>query len=337
MIEPIHEVPKCTMRWRYGHWPNTFRVGRDAQFETQTANSVFGAVLRLIAGYERKKGTVSRTWDSFIRLDSVSLGIAHFAVGNQHKLLHEIATRHPALAQWAWGKDAGAKMADMGWLRRHVPADRGRFPCGPKELEWLAAGWYAIGRQPAVCQMQARIIHKIDVLPALRAMNDHGWKSNRMLAGLARLANSSPRRMDKWADQAAELHDDETESLKWIYTARYAKPDRLAKIMSWPELDGDCDFESLEHAPELAIAETKRPDGTKPPSPEADSHEPITIRRDHCVSIDVEAMVDLSDEASRRQISVEELLAEIIERSSKRQPMTLLERMRTLWKRNESS
>jgi len=191
--QPLHVVPRCAPAYSGGpeQCPPDFRT-RDPWFAGKTANSLLGHLIRLVANYDPNDQTFSRTLCSFQANSWLEIGFAHFSRTRALKFLAEVAQKRPTIAAQAWGKDAAAKLSDgeNGTLLKQIKSDfegRTTFPPG---YEWLAAGWAAICRNPAIAQLYTQMWYQRYVSKAIEFMKNRGLQDKATLGLMVRLYNS---------------------------------------------------------------------------------------------------------------------------------------------------
>lgn len=209
-----------------------FRIGddwrcRDAHLDELTnTGSLIAEWVRLIAG-RRSNGTYSRSVESAITLDTLSLGIDHRWARYLPGRFAEIVKAEPALAAWAWGTEGAAALADPAFLRRHLGDVKGKHPRSlwPGRswecLEWLVSGWYEIARHPRILRIW------IDgtaskLKDALGFLNDVGFTpTDELLALVARAMNSRgesgfTKHFNAWRRNDPDAHAAEGDPLRLL-------------------------------------------------------------------------------------------------------------------------
>lgn len=260
---------------------------RDPYWLATTKGTFEGALLRTVSG---AKGigedlTFSRPPDSYISLDSVSIGIAHWWAETIPAILKDIAIKHPAIARWAWGDFVAERMKDFDWIDSQIfygpniegkPLPKVSGLTGGKaraaiyksltsassfkshdevKYNWLLSGWHEIGRHPEIIKLQARNWFKHYANPAKDAMLKHNFKSERMYAGLCRMANSGAGSMKSNIRKAVQnsSSSNEADILRLAFSpGYYDELDRLAYIennFSMTPVNLTLDVESLNFLP----------------------------------------------------------------------------------------
>jgi len=233
-FSPLYPLPKSTQKWGYDHIPDVYNKV-DKQWRQITGDGSFiSGLLRLLSGY-KGNGKFSRGPDSWISLDTVSVGIAHWWADTIPDLFSRIATEKPLLTKWAWGEEAAEAMKDPKFLKGHLKAKRGAVPHN-KKFDWLLSGWYEISRHPEVIEICVKDWIDSYIPPGQSVFKKYKWKLGTTLAGLVRLANSrGAKGMASLVKKGmSELGtDSETEVLPFVYKELYKKPERWEQITSW--------------------------------------------------------------------------------------------------------
>ena len=236
--------------WEDADWPHT-----DKQFQALTEvdedseAAWIAAMLRLVAGWKPGRETFSRGLDSWISLDTYSIGIAHWWADTAPDLLEKIVRACPELAAFAWGSRLANNLRSADWTRSTYRPVRGHTPHNPK-LNALCAGWRAIARHEDVVELVFREWLSNYAGDAEDLCNDIGWgrhlgssEGGQILAAVARLCNSrgkgGARRM---IHRAAKQRQDvkPMRVLRHLYRseALYNKPKRWKKITEWRGFKG---------------------------------------------------------------------------------------------------
>lgn len=184
-----------------GGWPKV-----DAQWEAVTGTgSWLAGMLRLLTGRQVGRGgavTYSRGPDDFITLDTYSIGIAHWwADTAPQKLLTPLVRRFPGEAVSAWGMVGAEILQRPPEVKRVTGTAKGHRRFDPATLRWLLDGWWAVARRPHWLAAQVELWAEDYIGEALRIASAQGvdWDAldgpdrGRVLAGIARMCNSSPR------------------------------------------------------------------------------------------------------------------------------------------------
>lgn len=262
-----HPVPSATRKWGYDHLPDVFHKP-DPQWERITDTGSFGAGLcRLVSGWNGQY--FSRGPDSWISLDTYSIGFAHWWADTARELLDDICTRRPDLAAFAWGEEAAKAMTDPNWLMELAPPKRGKM-AHDKKLDWLVAGWYAVARHPDVIRICVEEWLDNYVPAGLALMSEYGWRKGTSLAGLVRITNSrgdaGMRRLIKKAIARVGSNDNEEAVIEMVFTHKslYGHSDRLEYIRSMSEFSGGAPRAMSSNSLDFAVT-PQRVDGSVPP------------------------------------------------------------------------
>ncbi|WP_299844151.1 hypothetical protein [uncultured Roseovarius sp.] len=268
-LEALHPIPHSTQKWGYDHLPYLYRK-QDLQWEAITGTKSFEAGLcRLVSGWDGSN--FSRGPDSWISLDTYSIGIAHWWAKTAPELLSSICDQQPILAEFAWGKTTSMAMTNPDWLLEVVPPVRGKTP-HHKNLDWLLSGWFAIARHPNVIKICVDTWLAGYTKTPLKLMEEYGWNNGTSLAGLVRMTNSrGSSGVKKLVKRAINLVGNSTDEMAVIKLAfehpdLYDKPKRLKLIQSWPEFVAAAPQE-VDHLTLFYDAEPQRVDGTVPVFP----------------------------------------------------------------------
>jgi hypothetical protein len=208
--------------------------GRDPELERVTADSLAGALVRLVGGYDPGSATWSRTGVSCQVFGGLELGFAHLARGNAAEALAAIATRAPDLAGQAWGDRAG----ELARNAADVVAQFNGRTSVPSGYAWLPEGWAAIAYRGEVGAIYADVWWREIVAPVTKWMQGAGLRQRRTLAAGVRLRNTSGAWLDKLKARVSSLGEAAgvTATLQ-----EYGQPDRTAKINDWPAFQGAID------------------------------------------------------------------------------------------------
>lgn len=262
-LEPQHPVPAAARKWGYDHLPLVYDR-RDPQATAMTEGSVAGSLLRLVGGFDRERETWSRAWDSWISLDTYSIGVAHWWAETAPGLLARIAREEPILAAWAWGDDGAKLLDDPDKLRALTGTQRGKMP-HRAELDWLLAGWYEIARHPRCVAIQADHWLGNYARKAWERMERYGWHRASSLAALARMANSGGLRHIDAARKRLGSRADESDVCELaLGDGYYDHPERWDAILADPVLAGEVDSKPTADDLRLTGVAVVRVDGTYP-------------------------------------------------------------------------
>lgn len=235
-LRPLHPLPEIKKMWGYDHAPDVYNKV-DLQWDKITGDGSFlSGLLRLVSG-SKGGGKFSRGPDSWISLDTVSVGIAHWWAATIPDLFARFAVEKPELVEWAWGKEAAAAMRNPNFLRGYLQAKRGKMPHN-KKFDWLLAGWYEIARHPEIIKICVDRWLLSYLPPSVSVMRIYQWKRGDTKAGLVRLTNSrGSAGMSSLVKSAVKKikSTEEQEVLPYVYTELYKKPDRWKAITSWPQ------------------------------------------------------------------------------------------------------
>lgn len=267
---PLHSLPKITEKWGYDHIPDVYQKV-DPQWDQITGNGSFVAGLLKLVSNSKGGGKFSRGPDSWISLDTVSVGIAHWWAGTLPNLFSKFAQEKPALCVWAWGDKPAELMKDPNFLKEHLQAKRGKYPHNNK-FNWLLSGWYEISRHPEIIGICCREWLESYVPPSNIIMEKYHWKKGTTKAGLIRLTNSRGSKgmfslIDKGIKELKSKAEDKV--MPFVYETLYEKPDRWKSILSAKEFKKP--FENSQGQSLLTVKELDfmspevvRTDGSKP-------------------------------------------------------------------------
>jgi len=234
-LAPLHGLPKIKKMWGYDHAPDVFNKV-DNQWKQITGDGSFvSGLLKLVSNY-KGEGKFSRGPDSWISLDTVSVGIAHWWAQTMPALFVRFAREKPEIAKWAWGEEAAEAMKDPQFLVKHLNAKRGKGPHN-KKFDWLLSGWYEIARHPEIIQICADQWLNSYVPPSCGIMEKYHWKRSDTKAGLIRVTNSrGAGGMSSMVREAVNLLGSKSEKkvMPYLFEKLYKKPSRWEKITSWP-------------------------------------------------------------------------------------------------------
>jgi len=237
----MHPLPKITSMWGYDHCPNTYKKSCPAWHDATKEPTFVNGLLRLVSGGHDERDRFSRSPDSWISLDELSIGIAHWWAETAPKILSAIAQKLPGVAAHAWGTTA-ISMRGIDWLRAQIRAKRGKRPHQAK-YDWLLSGWWEVGQHPEVVELCARQWLS-DYTPAgLALMRKYDWREGTTLAGLVRVTNSrgagGMKSLVKRAITKAGTHC-EGEILPIVFNDEdlYDHPERWEVITSLPHFEG---------------------------------------------------------------------------------------------------
>lgn len=252
-----HMLPRLDYKWGYHHAipESVTRVPADMKLrdpelrDLTSSGSWLAGMLRLVSGYKPSRDVFSRGLDSYISLDTYSIGIAHWWASTAPKLISKVVRAAPGAAEAAWGARVAQAMRDPAWLRRQIPPKRGHMRHDP-DNDWFLAGWWQIARDRIAVRVQIETWAKTYVNKAYRLADQYDFDlgtddGGKILAGLARMCNSSTsiaRRSIK-TGRKLKPHADQLEQLKaGFHTSRsdggYGKPKRWKVISSWEEFEG---------------------------------------------------------------------------------------------------
>jgi len=235
-LQPLHPLPEITDRWNYDHCPGQYRT-RDPYWLMMTGSgSLADGLLRLVSGYRPSSDKFSRLPDDFISLDTYSIGIAHWWSKYAPKMLNGI---HEKLIKHAWGMDRKSFFKEL----KKFPLDKGKGRLSDhKNLPWLLAGWYEIGRHPHVVFAQVQFWLTECAYPALKICADYDLKDNATLACLARIANSrGSSNAKKWLKRTMKALGrgaSESEIRNHLMYDIYDHGERLERIYNMKNFDG---------------------------------------------------------------------------------------------------
>lgn len=270
-MKALHPIPPATSKWGYDHIPNVY-LKPDPQWEEITSTGSFEAGLcRLVSGWrvQRRGHSFSRGPDSWISLDTYSVGFAHWWAKTAPNIFDVICTKCPELAVYAWGEEPAAAMMNPQWLRTFAPPKRGKMGHDP-HLDGLLAGWHAIARHPDVIRICAEEWLDNYVPAGLELMKKYGWEKGASLAGLVRITNSrGSSGMKKIIRKAINIvgssaNEDDVIEMAFVHKDLYDHPERLELIRTWPEFRGNAPFVVSTDSLNFDVA-PRRVDGSIPP------------------------------------------------------------------------
>jgi len=263
---PKHVVPPPEEMWGYDHCPNVYRQKCPAWEETTSTGTFEAGLCLLVSGW--KDVTFSRSPDSWISLDELSIGIAHWWSDTAPKLLATIAQEAPKLAKWAWGEEAAGLMVNENWIRSNIHIQRGKEPY-KERYDWLLSGWWEIAQHPDIVKLCVREWLASYSPPGLEMMAQYDWVFATSLAGLIRLTNSrGAGGMRSIINEAIEIVGNDYMETKILETA-YCDENLYDHLERWELIQSMEEF--IGRAPTSvsadALAYTRdviRVDGTKP-------------------------------------------------------------------------
>ena len=267
--EVLHPVPTKTSKWGYDHLPWVYKVPDPHFVDVTSTGSLEAGLVRLVAGYSARNNSFSRGPDSWMSLDTYSVGFAHLWAETAPDMLAKVASRHPRLAEYAWGQYGAGVMKDADTMRRITGTRKGEVP-HRSDLDWLLAGWHEIARHPDVLRVHVEhwLLKYVD--EALVYLRYRGWQRRTTLAGLVRVNNSGGMRrlFDRAVKETNGAGEDEVLRLVFTDEDLYGKPDRLRSILDAPEFSGDV---SEDWSPSVSSLRydvaVVRPDGSTPRFP----------------------------------------------------------------------
>ena len=237
-----HKLPRKTKKWGYHHIPLTYGK-KDPQWEAITGDgSVLAGLLRLISGYKTNKEVFSRGPDSWISLDTFSIGFAHWWAKTSPPIFVRVAQELPELTVWGYGEEAAEKMKSLSWLTSQIIPRKGKQLHDPR-YDWLLCGWHHTSRHPAVIRICVEQWLSSYTSTVDEVMNKYGWSSARTQAGLYRVSNSrgsyGMKKLTKKAVQKTGTVREEIVIKELFEKADlYGKPDRWETICSWDNFEG---------------------------------------------------------------------------------------------------
>ncbi|MEP2706516.1 MAG: hypothetical protein ABJQ71_05940 [Roseibium sp.] len=265
-MKALHPIPPAVQRWGYDHIPDVYRK-QDPQWEEITNSGSFEAGLcRLVSGWNGE--VFSRGPDSWISLDTYSIGIAHWWADTAPNIFDEICAQHPELAVYAWGKEAASEMMNPQFLKVFAPPKRGKMRHDP-HLDGLLAGWHAIARHPDVIRTCVEEWFDNYVPAGIELMKKHSWKKGTSLAGMVRITNSrgnsGMKNIIRKAIKRVGSNANEDKIIRTAFVDKnlYNKPERLELIQSWPEFSGIAPSSVSTDSIDFDAA-PRRVDGTTP-------------------------------------------------------------------------
>jgi hypothetical protein len=202
-------------------------------------------MLRLVSGWKPSRKTFGRSPRSWISLDEISIGIAHYWAQTIPDFLVGFVEALPELSAQAWGEKAKG-MASKKWLQEQIRAKTGRRPHQAK-YNWLCSGWWWVSSTPEAIAFQAQAWLEDYGASGKRVAHYFGWKDDlagsdggKILAACIRMANSGGAK--RHIRTAKELAGDTSamKTLEVAYTSKeaYDEAGRWGKITSWREFSG---------------------------------------------------------------------------------------------------
>jgi hypothetical protein len=240
----LHPLPKISSKWGYDHCPWEYLKPCPTWTATTGNGSFEAGLLRLVSGHRRSKGRdiYSRAPDSWISLDELSIGFAHWWADTAPDIFEAIADDLPKLAAHAWGPELAESMTGQKWIRGQIRVKRGKRPHQTK-YDWLLAGWWEIGLHPEVIRLCAEDWFEDYTPHGLARMKTEDWKKGTTLAGLIRMTNSrgagGMKSLVRKAKKIAKS-DDEDEVLETAFCHHelYDHPNRWERILDMKEFEG---------------------------------------------------------------------------------------------------
>jgi len=199
--------------------------------------------MRLISGYKPDKRTFSRGPDSWISLDTFSIGFAHWWAKTAPKILSRVARGLPELSAWGWGEDTATNMANLSWLVKQIIPRKGKQLHDPK-YDWILSGWHQISRHPEVIRICVEEWLSSYTETVDKVMDKYGWEKARTQAALYRVSNSrGSYGMKKLVKKARSMSPSrgELDVMQTLFESEslYDKPRRWETICDWENFAGD--------------------------------------------------------------------------------------------------
>lgn len=252
-------MPALVSRWGYDHAHESLDDDPDgmewrqldAAYEAYTADGTWeSGALRLVARYSPKTGRFNRTPSSYISLDGVSLGLAHYVDRGAAELVSRTVKLNRCYANRVFGAELADDLAERRldglFLERGVEVEH-QFRRSP-----LVAGWRYVSRTRPAMKLQADLWLHDKVNEGVTLARQHGWFSDlrgadggKVLAACTRMANSGVGKARRYIRNARKKHgkrgamrDLEAAFLLARKDGGYGKPDRWRMITSWAEFRG---------------------------------------------------------------------------------------------------
>lgn len=262
-------APLFVRRWGYDHahewdhptWPYPDKEWVEITSETNWQNGM----LRLVSGYDARRGTTSRPNKSFITLDHYSVGFMHLYSGTFPNVCAELVEKHYSLCCRAWTGNRVDEMKDPAYLLKtfkKITGKKGRVR-HPARMLWFSSGWWWLGRQRPIIETMMEIWLRDYGRKGLRVakrigIGDHltGENGGQLLAACVRMANSSPARAVDWyrnteSKAKSSRPMDRMEACfntpqkrrhdskgRRRHVGGYGKPERWEKITTWEHFKG---------------------------------------------------------------------------------------------------
>lgn len=244
MPQPLHAVPLCSTLAGPRKWvrcPDSDHNSKNAQFEAATQGTVLGGVIRLVAGWNPKSKTFSRTFQAYqITEGGPELGFAHMAhrnttqkmVGNAGQVISDIAKLAPDLAAAAWGPEEAVKLTSESYANSILDSERGGHK---SQNDWFLAGWNWVSQQPDGQRVYVQRWFQDIAAPAINWAASAGVQDAKTVAAAIRMRNSSGTQLGKLKDAVSRLGEEQGREYA---LAEYSHPDRTEAINTWPEFQG---------------------------------------------------------------------------------------------------
>lgn len=295
-MRALHPNPESTWRHNkgrpkegYRHMPFLYLV-EDEQLDGVTEGDSFEASFVRLIGVRHGSGKWERTMDSFITLDTFSIGLAHKTHSGFTDELAEFVSAHEALSVWAWGLDGASALKDEEFLHKMIarrvsedlPQEMKDDPLYAKrnfkrwdwpswwreEWNWFIAGWYEIARHPDTMSWYIDVVLN-KARWASKIATSHGFTKSTTVAALARHANSygnsgTKKRLATSIEKASSSCEDAIMDV--LYSPGMYHKSGEAKRLKWiRELFERCPFPSSLSTDALNLeSPVKRVDGSRP-------------------------------------------------------------------------
>ena len=244
---PRLKTPRMVFKWGYHHaggWPV-----RDVSWEKFTeADTWQNGMIRLVSG-RRNRGWYSRPPSSWVSLDTASIGIAHWWAGRIPTMLPEIVGDLPFDELCALvGEDRAMEMLSEPFLRKFFGNKTGRTHFKHKHLPLLRA-WHAVASLDPIQQaqkdiwIQTTVPRALDIVEGTPGWDEADDDGGRLVAGVARMVNSSPVRAKRYVKWASKRPGSPIEQLKVAMgslktNGGYGHPERFKAIVDEPRFRG---------------------------------------------------------------------------------------------------
>lgn len=261
----IHKLPEITRLWGYDHAPLLYNKPCRVWADALSNGSVESGLMKIVSGQKSTKNgaTFSRPPDSWISLDTFSLGFAHWWSSTAIRLLNEFSIKNEFLSNYAFND---APVQDIKWLSSVITPKKGKMPHN-KKYDWILSGWWEIGLHPDTMDFCVKYWLDNYAQESLETAFKYGFKNASTFAGLCRISNSRGTggmrsMLSKCAKENKKLN--EKELMEKLFTDYYKYPDRWDLIKSMKEFD--CNIPNSLSSKNIKFNRSlvERYDGTKP-------------------------------------------------------------------------